>query len=144
MKKSTNSILFDRNTNEPLFETEVNSIFYSDAENLDYLMDLCYQEMHEHDIAVKCNNENLFKVIIRKLGRSFVRDLKDLNEFNDSNLGYYIAKKPKGNLQKESDLRVIKEIYVEQWSVGMEGDSFAGNISVEISKNQFIIMPFSC
>lgn len=109
-----------------------------------YLMDMCYQEMREHDEAVRWNNENLFKVIIKKRGRSFVRDLKDLNEYNDSNIGYYIAKKPKGKLQKESDLRVIKEIYVEQWQSGMECDSYAGNISVEIAKDQYIIMPFSC
>lgn len=130
--------------NEQLRQTPVSSSFSSEEEYDEYLMDMYYQEMHEHDMAVKWNNENLFKVIIKKRGRAFAKDLKDLNEHNDSNIGYYIRKKPLGKLQKESDLRVIKEIYVEQWNVGIEGDSFAGNISVEVDKNQFIIMPFSC
>jgi hypothetical protein len=32
---------------------------------------------------------------------------------------------------------------VEQWNIGLE-DSYEGNISVEIKKGKYIIMPFSC
>lgn len=96
------------------------------------------------DEQTRETNENLFKVIKKLKGKRFVNDLKFLNKYNDSNLPYYISKKPLGKIQSEYETRVIKEAYVEQWTTGMEGDSFAGNISVKIRENQFIIMPFNC
>ena len=109
-----------------------------------YLMDLAYAPLIKYEAKRQIKHENMFKVIKKLRGKAFVRDLKYLNESNDSNCEFYISKKPLGKPQKETDCRIIKEIYVEQWGVGIEGDCYAGNISVEIRKGQFIIMPFSC
>jgi hypothetical protein len=131
-------------TDTQLPQTIVSGSFSSEEDYDMYLMDLAYAPMIEYEAKRQIKHENMFKVIKKLRGKAFVQDLKYLNEYNDSNCEFYISKKPLGKLQKETDCRVIKEIYVEQWNTGMESDSYAGNVSVEIRKGQFIVMPFSC
>ena len=132
------------NTNTQLLQTIVSGSFSYEEDYDMYLMDLAYAPIIEYEAKRKIKHENMFKVIKKLRGKAFVQDLKYLNEYNDSNCEFYISKKPLGKPQKETDCRIIKEIYVEQWNTGMESDSYAGNISVEIKKGQFIVMPFSC
>lgn len=53
------------------------------------------------------------------------------------------VKKPKGNNQDES-WGVFKEVYVEQWSVGMEGDSWEGHIYGKIGFEKWLKIPYEC
>lgn len=129
--------------NQKLGQTESKRSFSSEEDYDMYLMDLAYAPLIEYEEKRRIKHENMFKVIKKLKGKAFVQDLKFLNQYNDSNCEFYISKTPKGKLQNESDCKVIKEIYVEQWNTGMESDSYAGNISVEIRKDQFIVMPFS-
>jgi len=111
----------------------------------DFMMEMmhdAYDELIDYEIKRQIKHENMFKVIRKIHNKAFVKDLKYLNEYNDSNCEFYISKKPLGKLQKETDCRVIKEIYVEQWNTGMESDSYAGNISVKIKKDCYLIMPY--
>jgi hypothetical protein len=137
-------MISENNQTGPLDKTTVSGSFSSEEDYDMYLMDLAYAPMIEYEAKRQIKHENMFKVIKKLRGKAFVKDLKYLNEYNDSNCEFYISNKPLGKPQKETDCRIIKEIYVEQWNTGMESDSYAGNVSVEIRKGQFIVMPFSC
>ena len=49
-----------------------------------------------------------------------------------------------GEFQQETDFGCITGIWVTQYSVGMEGDSYAGTIWVKLKDYKYLEMPFSC
>ena len=54
-----------------------------------------------------------------------------------------IVDKPVGKFQEEKFGRQIKGIWVEQWSVGMEGDSYEGFVCVESGKDRYLKFGYS-
>lgn len=50
--------------------------------------------------------------------------------------------KPSGDKQNE-EFGIFKEIHVDQWAVGTEGDSFNGHIYARV-KNQWYKIPYYC
>jgi hypothetical protein len=56
-----------------------------------------------------------------------------------------IVSEPSGKKQKETEFgHSIKFIWVDQWSVGTEGDSFEGYIEVQIKENKYLKFRYSC
>lgn len=122
--------------------TEID-VFNSDEEYNEYLMDLAYAPLIEFEMECLRRREELFKVIIKIKGKAFVRQIKEYIEDLDV-VRMYIRNKPFGKPQKESNFKHIKEVYIEQWTSGPECDMYAGNISIEIKKDKFLIIPYSC
>ena len=54
-----------------------------------------------------------------------------------------IIKEPIGKFQEEKYGRQINGIWVKQWSVGMEGDSWEGFICVQIKQNKYLKFGYS-
>lgn len=97
-------------------------------------------EIHRRDVR-------LLKAIKKVKGKTFYRHLialiKDANPTEWAQLE--IVSEPGGEKQKETDFgRSIKYIWVDQWSVGMEGDSFEGYIWVQIKENKYLKFRYSC
>lgn len=54
-----------------------------------------------------------------------------------------IVDKPNGTLQ-ENDSDYFKKVWVDQWSVGMEGDSYEGHIYAYIDDKKWLKISYSC
>lgn len=51
--------------------------------------------------------------------------------------------KPKGDDQSESH-DLFKSVHILQWSIGLDGDSFEGEIYAEIEENKWLMIPYQC
>lgn len=102
-----------------------------------------FQGLHE----VNRRNSRILKAIKAVKGKTFYRHLTALiKDANPTEWGEWeIVKEPGGEKQKETEFgRAIKFIWVEQWSVGTEGDSFEGYIWVQIKENKYLKFRYSC
>lgn len=54
-----------------------------------------------------------------------------------------LVDKRHGKKQHE-DYGMFRNIYVDQWGVGMDGDSFEGFIYANVKKGQWIKIPYVC
>ena len=72
----------------------------------------------------------------------------ELEDFKDLIYGCEVTDKikivdePNGDCQNE-DCGIFKNVYVDQWSVGIEGDSYEGFIYANV-KSKWIKVPYSC
>lgn len=55
-----------------------------------------------------------------------------------------IVDKPEGRCNKDESFGVFTEIWVDQFSVGDSGDSFAGSIFAKFGENKWLEIPYSC
>jgi hypothetical protein len=104
--------------------------------------DAMYAEMRAQD---KCEHDTCMKLlnVVRILiGEELVDDIKQIIEDSDSTGGYEITAEPRGKLQEEN-YDFVKEMWVEQHSVGDTGDSWAGHVSVKIKDGMFFTFSFS-
>jgi hypothetical protein len=92
-------------------------------------------------------NSRILRAIKSIKGKAFYRHLvaliKDANptEWHE----WEIVSEPSGKKQNESEFgRSIKFIWVDQWSVGTEGDSFEGYIEVQLKENKYLKFRYSC
>ena len=90
-----------------------------------------YKEISEHNTA-----------LINSFGKTASKHFKDLLDFCDVTEKIELVDKPNGDKQNES-YGIFKNVHVDQWSTGMEGDSFAGFIYANV-KGQWIKVPYSC
>ena len=105
------------------------------------------QEYFDGIDEVDRRNSRLLKAIKAVKGKAFYRHLialiKDANPTEWDQ--WEIVNEPGGVKQKETEFgRGIKYIWVDQWSVGMEGDSFEGYIWVQIKENKYLKFRYSC
>ena len=54
-----------------------------------------------------------------------------------------IYPEPKGEKQNES-YTFFTEIYVDQWTVGMNGDSWEGHIYAKYAEEEYLMIPYKC
>lgn len=88
-------------------------------------------------------NNRILKAIIAIKGQKFVNSLYAIiNEDRCNEFAFALVKKPDGKCQKAS-YGLIKEIWINQWSVGTEGDSFNGYIYVNLKENLWLEMYFA-
>ena len=74
-------------------------------------------------------SEKLFKLI--------QKEIKDC----DNSYGFEIIDERKGDDQERKD---EINIWIDQWSVGMEGDSFAGNCYVKLPSGNYLKWSYDC
>ncbi len=90
------------------------------------------------------HNARLLKAVKKVKGKTFYKYLSEIIEDSDKITGKMeIVTIPTGEFQKEKYGRQIKGIYVQQWGVGMEGDSWEGNVCVELKPNKFLKFSYS-
>lgn len=109
-------------------------------------MDACHEEEIRYQDNVSRINERITKVLKSTRGEKFVEDLLVfLEEGGDVMGAWEIVKEPKGEYQEEDYGEIIKGQWVDQWrNGGMEGDDFAGDIYIEIKKDKYLKMYYSC
>jgi hypothetical protein len=102
-----------------------------------------YKERDQYHAECARVNNRIFKALTKVKGSQYVHNLHELMEWAEARGTIQIAKRATGNKNKE-DFGKIKTIWVDQWSVGMEGDSWAGYIYVRIKKDQYLKIYYEC
>lgn len=109
-----------------------------------------YDGIFELEEGIRKHNSIILSSIKYAFGDKFHKSvLECLNEVQDLTVyeSMEIVIEPKGKEQKE-DFGLIKKAWCDQWSVGMEGDSFNGNFYIELPKaikgGKFLKIPYSC
>lgn len=97
-----------------------------------------YEDLAKYHTEISEHNTKL----ITSFGKTATKHFKDLLDFCDVTDKIELVENPKGDKQHES-YGMFKNVYVEQWSTGMEGDSYAGYIYANV-KGQWIKIPYSC
>jgi len=92
-------------------------------------------------------NLRILKAIKKVKGRTFHKHL--VNLMKDSQAvdwdNWEIISEPTGDHQKEDEYgKSIKQVWVDQWATGTEGDSFDGYICVLIKPKKYLKFRFSC
>lgn len=89
-------------------------------------------------------NNRLLRAIKSVKGKTFYRYLLEIIEQSEGIRGLaVIVRQPVGEFQKERYGRQIKGIWVEQWSVGMEGDSWNGHVCVPLGNDKYFKFSYS-
>ena len=101
-------------------------------------VDEMYADIALHEKEVFDHNQEFIKSLDKK-GQS---DFEELINYCDVTGKINLVDAPKGDDQKEH-CGVFKKVHVDQWSVGMEGDSYKGFIYAKL-KGQWIEVPYSC
>ena len=97
-----------------------------------------YDDLAKYYAEISDHNTKL----INSFGKTASKHFKDLLDFCDVTEKIELVDKPNGDKQNES-YGMFKNVYVDQWTTGMEGDSFAGFIYANV-KGQWIKVPYSC
>lgn len=92
-------------------------------------------------------NERVLKAIKSVKGKTYYKHL--ISYLKDASMPewgeFEIVRQPIGDEQKVTEYgRSIKREWVEQWSVGTEGDSFEGYICLELKPGRYLKFRFSC
>jgi hypothetical protein len=83
--------------------------------------------------------------LLKKLCSSAIKNFKELMDCCSITNKIEIVDAPKGKFQKREKYGVFKKVYVDQWSVGMEGDSFEGFVYTNYGKsNKWLKIPYEC
>jgi hypothetical protein len=106
-------------------------------------MDDYFKEMDIIRAKETASTVRLMKVLERAMGKKWVKGLRMLIEDCECVGVPRITRRKRGSLQKEN-YGPIKQMWVSQRSYGMEGDSWVGEIWVELTKGRYLELPFSC
>ncbi len=102
------------------------------------------QKYYDHENQIAAENKQLLLSIKKTKGRTFYKHLMQIIEESDRIEGLMeIVDEPVGEFQKENYGRLIKGIWVKQWSTGDSGDSFAGHVCVQMSENSWLKFSYS-
>lgn len=94
------------------------------------------QEQLEH-------NAKIMEQIIDEVGNKAIDSYKQILDNAYVRDKIEIVSKPDGYNQNEK-CGVFTEVWVDQWGVGMEGDSFDGFIFGKFAKQKWLKIPYSC
>lgn len=97
-----------------------------------------YDDLAEYYKEISDHNATL----INSFGKTASKHFKDLLDFCDVTEKIELVDKPKGDKQNENYV-MFKNVHIQQWSIGIEGDSFKGYIYANV-KGQWIKVPCSC
>ena len=110
-------------------------------EDFNRMMDEYTKGMEEYHKRIEAHNTPILEWIIKEKGEDWYAELAQLIEESRIHGEFEIVKKPFGNKQEASEL--IEWEWVDQRSLGDSGDSFEGFVTVKISDDRFLRMPFS-
>ncbi len=102
-------------------------------------IDKVYAELAAYDKEVREHNEKL----ISEIGVTAAEDFKDLTDDIHVHEKMEIVDKPSGTNNDES-FGVFTEVFVDQWSVGMEWDSFEGFLYARFAEDKWLKIRYSC
>lgn len=105
----------------------------------------CYSGLTKYDDECNRSNKRMLRVLRKVKGSTFVKRFLEVVESCEGVNGkIFLSKNPKGKQQSENEFgRLIKHIWVDQRSVGMEGDSFEGTVSVQVKPNKWVCFNYS-
>lgn len=105
----------------------------------------CYSGLVKYDDECDRSNKRMLKILRKVKGRTFVKRLLELIESCDRLEGkIYLSRTPKGKKQSETEYgHLIRTIWVDQRSVGTEGDSWEGTVSVQVKPNKYLCFNYS-
>jgi hypothetical protein len=87
-------------------------------------------------------NRNLFKELTVSFGKEIRTDIDKITNDCCINGIATLVSEPQGENQYE-EYEVIKEVWVDQYSVGMDGDSFEGYIYCKITDKIWLMIPYA-
>lgn len=97
------------------------------------------KEIHKEIMRI---NNRLLKAIGNQLGKQWVEDISECMEESEADGAMELCRKPRGQYQ-EDEYTSFKGVWVDQWSVGMEGDSWEGYICIELKKGLWLKSHYS-
>ena len=103
-----------------------------------------FAEIDAHNKRIKKSNDRLLKVLKAKMGVPWVKGLKALMKECEVYGWLRISRrKPNQRDWQKENFGPIKEMWVSQRSVGDSGDSFEGEIWVQIDKRRYLELHFA-
>lgn len=103
-----------------------------------------FKELMEYEAECYRSNERLLRAIKKVKGKTFYKYLLQILKESDRVDGKMeIVSEPCGEFQNEKYGQTINGIWVDQWSVGMEGDSFQGYVCVQLKPNKYLKFNYS-
>lgn len=104
-------------------------------------------DFHKYCEYVYRKNMRILRAVKTVLGKTFHKHLKAY--ISNAEPIYWapweIVREPTGTLQEVSEYgRAIRQEWVDQWSVGTEGDSFEGIICVPLKPGRYLKFHYSC
>lgn len=136
------------------YETVLNA-YLPVGETLDTLIENMYEEIAIEDEKERLHKLEVLKKVKRLLPAKKYRGLLAFLEYHhegflegsflggDSVHDFQITNEPCAK-EKQSEREFSLTIYISQWSVGMEGDSWNGIISVPLRDKLFFTFKYSC
>lgn len=106
-----------------------------EEQQLKKAMEECHkweQEVQEHNTA-----------IIKAMGAHAQQQFNEIIDGCRITNKIELVAKPDGNKQREKYAH-FQEIWVHQWSTGMEGDTFAGFIYARVSLGKWLKIAYDC
>lgn len=114
------------------------------------MYDEVYKPIVDAQKEIAKNNKAILKEIKATKSASFYRGLKkyvnELTEGSDhtSDMEYKIVAEKIGDYQKEDGLgKEIKGIWCDQRSVGCEGDSYVGDVYIQMEEGKYFTVNYS-
>ena len=102
-----------------------------------------YEAMVKIEKEIADHNAKILEEIAEKYGDTVQNDLNDLLDYCTLDGEINIVKEAYGDDQNE-ECGIFKQVIVDQWATGTEGDSFAGRIYGKIDDNLYLEIPFEC
>lgn len=99
-----------------------------------------YKELAEWEQEVYEHNKQLINSISKTAWKHYLRVI----EYCRVDVKIEIVDTPKGTLQTNEKHGPFLKIYVDQWGVGMEGDSFEGHIYAKYQPDKWLKIRYSC
>lgn len=104
------------------------------------------EEYYKYILHVEHQNMRILKAVNATLGKTFCKHLVTYLQ-NAQPVNYApweIVREPEGDLHKVTEYgRSIRQEWVQQWSVGTEGDSWEGIICVPLKPGRWLKFNFS-
>lgn len=112
-----------------------------------------YHSANKYNKIASVKNGRIFREVMWRKGRKFLKEIYQLFEeceVKGAMMFDYVLEVVDCPVGEECETgfadgyyRKIKTYWVDQYSVGMEGDSWSGHIYVKIGNNRYIKAPFS-
>ena len=94
----------------------------------------------------ECNkhNKEIMEQVVAKVGNKALEDFKELMQLANVTGKLEIVSEPGGEVAQNESYGVFTEVWVDQRSVGMEGDSFEGFVYGKFADAEWLKIPYSC
>jgi hypothetical protein len=101
-------------------------------------------DYYNHLKEIEEENRKLLLEIKRSNGKTFYKYVCQIIEESEGIDGLAeIVDKPTGTFQEGYYGRQINGIWVEQWSRGIEGDSWGGYVYIQLDVDKYLKLPYS-